>query len=122
VSLGAVAHGRHGIGPLNSITTLGQTIVVANSYQKALELCDKKSNIYSDRAVVPMAGELVGWKDNLAFMPYGEKFKYGRRVYHQEFGSKATLVKFQSAQEEQVYRYLKKLLDKPTEFIRLTAA
>ncbi|TDL15492.1 cytochrome P450 [Rickenella mellea] len=108
-------------GPLNSVTTLGQTIVVANSYQKAIELCDKKSSIYSERAPMPMAGELVGWKENLAFRPYGKEFRYGRRVYHQEFGNNVSLEKFQPAQDTEACKFLKNLLDKPTDFIKLSA-
>ena len=109
------------IGPLNSVTVFGQTIVVANSYRVAYELCDKKSNIYSDRAPIPMAGQLVGWQENLAFRPYGKEFKYGRKVYHHEFGTNAALLKFQPAQEKEASIFLKRLLEAPKDFIKLTA-
>lgn len=115
----APANGRE--GPLNSVTTLGQTIVVANSYKKAFELCDKKSSIYSDRAPIPMAGQLVGWEENLAFRPYGKEFRYGRKVYHQEFGTNVALLKFQPAQDKEASRFLKNLLDDPRNFAKLSA-
>ncbi|KAF8989702.1 cytochrome P450 [Cyathus striatus] len=109
-------------GPLNSVTTFGRTIVVANSYKVAYELCEKKGSIYSDRAPIPMAGELVGWKENLAFRPYGNEFRYGRRVYHQAFGNAASLAQFQPAQAKEASRFLRNLLDDSKNFDRLTAS
>ena len=68
-----------------------------------------------------MAGQLVGWEENLAFRPYGKEFRYGRKVYHQEFGNNISLAKFQPAQEAEACRFLKNLLDAPQDFTKLTA-
>jgi len=45
-----------------SVSVFGQQMVILNSAQTAIEMLDKKSLIYSDRPIIPMGGELVGWK------------------------------------------------------------
>ena len=106
------------LGDLISLNCAGTVIVVCNSYQKAVELLDKKSAIYSDRPDAPMATELVGWKNNLAFLPYGKRFREGRKLFHQEFGQPSALVKFQHQQEDESLNLLRRLLDSPREFER----
>jgi len=41
------------------MSVFGTTIVVINSYERAVEMLDKKSTVYSDRPYVPMAMELL---------------------------------------------------------------
>ena len=91
----------------------GTSIVIMNTYEKAVELLETKSAIYSDRADAPMATDLVGWKDNLAFLQYGSRFREGRKMFHQEFGTPKQLVKFQPQQEDQSINLLRNLLKEP---------
>ena len=44
-----------------SLQAMGKTIVVINDYDTAVELLDKRSTIYSDRPVLPMLTEHMGW-------------------------------------------------------------
>lgn len=44
------------IGPISSVSVFGQTIIVVNDLQTALELLDKRSSVFSDRPVLPFAG------------------------------------------------------------------
>ncbi|OAX39032.1 hypothetical protein K503DRAFT_799959 [Rhizopogon vinicolor AM-OR11-026] len=46
-------------GDILHIEVLGKHIIVLNSTKTATEILDKKSSVYSDRPVFPMA-ELVG--------------------------------------------------------------
>jgi len=80
-----------------------------------------KSSIYSDRMNITMAGELIGWNGNLAFKAYGKEFRYGRRVYHQEFGNNISLVKFQASQDKEATKLLKGLIQNPKNFAKLTS-
>jgi hypothetical protein len=106
------------LGDLVSLNCAGTVIVVCNSYQKSVELLDKKSSIYSDRANAPMATDLVGWKNNLAFLPYGKRFREGRKLFHQEFGTPNALIKFYRQEEDESLNFLRRLLEVPEDFER----
>ncbi|KAK0436558.1 cytochrome P450 [Armillaria borealis] len=105
-------------GDITSVSILGQRIVVINSVQMAMTLLDKKSSISSDRPLVAMGGELIGWKNILGLMPYGPRFRNFRRLAHQLFGSNAT------DEAVETHRFLKRISAKPEELsahIRKTA-
>ncbi|KAG1840821.1 cytochrome P450 [Suillus subalutaceus] len=57
-------------GDISHVNVLGQHIFVLNSVKTAVEMLDKKSSIYSDRPVVPMSGELMGYKQTLPYLRY----------------------------------------------------
>lgn len=54
-------------GPVSSVTVLGQTIVVLNEYDIAVELLEKNSAVYSDRASLTFANEMYVKKTTLLF-------------------------------------------------------
>lgn len=53
------------VGPISSITVLGQTIVVINDARIAFDLLDKRSNIYSSRPRMIFAGEMYSTTGSL---------------------------------------------------------
>ncbi|KAL0575999.1 hypothetical protein V5O48_005966, partial [Marasmius crinis-equi] len=111
-------------GKICSVTVLGQTIVVLNSATTAVEMLDKHGSIYSDRPIIPMGGELVGWKNTLVLVPYGERFRNYRRLAHQLFGNASLMKGFHPIEELETHRFLKRLLAHPDQFsdhIRKTA-
>ncbi|KAJ6561166.1 cytochrome P450, partial [Mycena vulgaris] len=72
----------------------------------------------------PMGGELVGWKNTLGLIPYGDRFRNYRRLSHSLFGSRSTMSKFEPLEELEAHRFLKRLLSKPEglqDHIRKTA-
>lgn len=76
-------------------------------------MLDKKSAIYSDRPVLQMGGELVGWKNTLVMLPYGDRFRRFRRFFHQMIGSSSAIRKFLPITEKEVQRFLRRVLTKP---------
>jgi len=89
-------------------------MIILNSAQTAIEMLDKKSSIYSDRPVIPMAGELVGWKNVLVLLPYQcKRFRTHRRLLHQTIGTPAAASNFHVLEEEETRKFLKRVLDKP---------
>ncbi|KAK0240536.1 cytochrome P450 [Armillaria nabsnona] len=111
-------------GDITSVSILGQRMVVVNSVQMAMTLLDKKSSISSDRPLVAMGGELIGWKNSLGFMSYGPRFRNFRRLAHQLFGNNATMKAFLPMVELETHRFLKRISAKPEELsahIRKTA-
>ncbi|KAK0450588.1 cytochrome P450 [Desarmillaria tabescens] len=111
-------------GDIVSVSILGRRLVIINSIQVAISILDKKSSIYSDRPVVGMGGELVGWKNSIIFMPYGVRFRNGRRLAHQLFGKGVTMKQFLPMLELETRRSLKRIFIRPeglSEHIRKTA-
>ena len=96
-----------------SVNIFGQRIVLINSAKTAVEMLDKKGSIYSDRPVIPMGGELVGWKNTLVLLPYGARFRRFRRMAHQLFGNNVTMKKFHPVEELETRRFLKRVLATP---------
>ncbi|KAJ7746782.1 cytochrome P450 [Mycena maculata] len=100
-------------GDISSVSVFGQQMTIINSAQVAMDILDKKSSIYSDRPVVPMGGELVGWKNTLALTPYGERFRNYRRLAHSVFGSRSSMAGFEPLEETETHRFLKRLVSTP---------
>ncbi|SJL03008.1 related to cytochrome P450 CYP2 subfamily [Armillaria ostoyae] len=100
-------------GDIASVSVLGQRIVILNPAQVAIDMLDKKSSIFSDRPVLVMAGELVGWKKVLGLTPYGARFRDYRRRAYQLFGNNAAMKQFLPLEELETRRFLTRLLAKP---------
>ncbi|KAK0501150.1 cytochrome P450 [Armillaria luteobubalina] len=111
-------------GDIVSVSFLGRRLIVINSVQMAIDILEKKSLIYSDRPVVGMVGELVGWKNSTIFMSYGTRFRNDRRLTHQLFGNSVNMMRFLSMLEKETHRSLKDILNEPeglSEHIRKAA-
>ncbi|KAJ6558729.1 cytochrome P450 [Mycena sp. CBHHK59/15] len=100
-------------GDISSVSVLGQQIAILNSAQVAMEMLDKKSSIYSDRPVIEMGGELIGWKNSLALTPYGVRFRNYRRLAHKLFGNHAAMSAFEPLEELETHRFLKRVCAEP---------
>ncbi|KIM67833.1 hypothetical protein SCLCIDRAFT_1189995 [Scleroderma citrinum Foug A] len=107
------AEWAHKYGGMTHLEILGQHIVVLNSLKTAVEMLDKKSSIYSDRPVLPMGGELVGWKDTLVLLPYGDRLREYRKNFHRVIGSRAAMAIYNAIEEEETHKFLQRVLAKP---------
>ncbi|KAF6751633.1 cytochrome P450 [Ephemerocybe angulata] len=111
-------------GDIVSISIFGQEFVVVNSTDLAIDMLEKRSAIYSDRPVMEMGGELVGWKNTLVLIPYGERFRTYRKMFHQVIGTNVSMSNFHPIEEQETQKFLQALLTKPEDFpshIRKTA-
>ncbi|KAH7916689.1 cytochrome P450 [Hygrophoropsis aurantiaca] len=111
-------------GDISSVEVLGQHIIVLNSVKPAVEMLDKKSSVYSDRPVLPMGGELCGWKNTLVLLPYGDRFREYRKNFHRVIGSRASMDTYHAVEEIETHRFLQRVLAKPSELsahVRKTA-
>ena len=100
-------------GGLSSVTILGQTLVIVNDPKIATDLLDKRSSTFSDRPVMQMGGELVGWRNTLVLLPYGDRFRRFRRLFHQSIGTRASIKQFHPAEEIETRRFLRRVLAQP---------
>ena len=60
-------------GEILSVKLLGRPMIIVNS-AAIMEELDKKGAIYSDRPVLEMGGELLGYSQTLVFIRYGPRF------------------------------------------------
>ncbi|KAG2069748.1 cytochrome P450 [Suillus decipiens] len=111
-------------GDITHIEVLGRHIIVLNSFKTAIEMMNRKGTLYSDRPFLPMLGELVGWKDSLPFLSYGDLCRQHRRNLYKVIGSRAAVDVYNEIEEVETRRFLKRVLAKPDqlqEHVRHTA-
>ncbi|KAK7029404.1 hypothetical protein VNI00_014658 [Paramarasmius palmivorus] len=99
-------------GPLISVTVFNTSVVIINSYKKAIEILDKKSPIYSSRPHLPMV-DLMGWSDSLGFLPYGARLRQTRKIFHQELGKASGIHSFYPQEESQARKFIRLCLKNP---------
>ncbi|KAJ9656519.1 hypothetical protein H2198_004868 [Neophaeococcomyces mojaviensis] len=104
-------------GPISSVTVLGQTLVILNDSEVAIELLEKRSAIHSSRPRMVFAFEMCGWLNFLSSLPYGQRFRAYRKHIQSLLGTSHLLHRFGHIQEAEVGRFLFRLLKKPDDFI-----
>ncbi|RXW15361.1 hypothetical protein EST38_g10493 [Candolleomyces aberdarensis] len=81
----------------------------------ATDLLETRSSIYSSRTPLPMINELMGWDFNVAFMPYGARWRKNRRVAQHSLSPVATK-EYRPYITKSTRKLLKRLLDDPDPF------
>ncbi|KAF4564799.1 hypothetical protein EYR40_010971 [Pleurotus pulmonarius] len=95
-------------GDIIHLSFFGRSVVVLNSLEAAVDLLEKRSAIYSDRPDL-VVYDLMGWTPNLAFLPYGERFKKHRAIFHSHFIPEAC-VDYQHIQLQNVHLLVEGLI------------
>ncbi|KAJ6529442.1 cytochrome P450 [Mycena vulgaris] len=90
----------------------GQSLIVLSSAEAAIDLLEKRSAIYSDRARAPMVNELMGWDFNFGFMKYGDHWRVHRRLFHNVFHNEAAQL-FQPKELIVTHELLRRILQEP---------
>ncbi|KAJ7065498.1 cytochrome P450 [Mycena amicta] len=67
------------------LDVVGRSIIVLDSVEAIHELFERRSSIYSDRARLPMLGELMAWHQSLGTMKYGDQWRRHRKMMHDSF-------------------------------------
>ncbi|KAI0768396.1 cytochrome P450 [Irpex lacteus] len=104
-------------GDVFQLNVLGKPIVVINSEKAAVELMEKRSANYSDRAPMPLL-ERVGWKEVAVTAKYGPLLAAQRKMFHFPL-AKGAMPEYEAVQEQEVDYLLRGLLDQPHEYFRL---
>ncbi|KZV83370.1 cytochrome P450 [Exidia glandulosa HHB12029] len=76
-------------GPVYQLSILDRHLVILGTVKAALDLLEKRSAIYSDRADFPMVGELMGFNWTVPMQHYGPWWRLHRRAIHQHFNENA---------------------------------
>ncbi|KAF8154968.1 OrdA protein [Crassisporium funariophilum] len=96
-------------GGILSVKLLGRPMIIVNSAAIMDEL-DKKGAIYSDRPVLEMGGELVGYAQTLVLIPYGARFRTYRKHFSRYIGSGKPVQEIYPLVESETRRFLKRTL------------
>ena len=101
------------LGDVAYINVLGQHMVILNSSKAAVDLLDKRSATYSDRPILMMCGELVGWNRSLALTQYGPRFREFRKFMGRLIGTRASMERFVPLQERETAKCLARIMADP---------
>ncbi|KZT69855.1 cytochrome P450 [Daedalea quercina L-15889] len=100
-------------GDIVSANLLGKHLVILNSSNVADEMLDKKSAIYSDRPVFPVAGEVIGWERILGFHQYGPRWREIRRLFSRTIGAHNSLTPLMDDLERNAREFLRRVASDP---------
>ncbi|KAF8799116.1 cytochrome P450 [Phlegmacium glaucopus] len=101
------------------IYAFGRNVIILNSFEVAVDLCDKRSSIYSSRPASPMLNDLLGWTWTMPNMVYGDHWRERRRMFQKHFHPSNTQF-YQPIQREFIRKMLPRLLDAPAEFLGIS--
>ncbi|KAI0060742.1 cytochrome P450 [Artomyces pyxidatus] len=104
-------------GDIFQMNVLGQPLIILNSPKLCVEMLNKKSLIYSSRPHLPMACDLVGWKDVLVLLPYNDKFKACRRMMQSVIGTRSSVDQFRNTLEAESQHMVRRLINEPENFV-----
>ncbi|KIJ12554.1 hypothetical protein PAXINDRAFT_82676, partial [Paxillus involutus ATCC 200175] len=93
---------------------LGQEVVVLNSQSDAVELLEKRSQIYSDRPVIATV-EPYGLKCAFGFARYGDHWRLCRRIFHQTFRANSAIT-FRPMQIRRARQMIVNMIDEPDQY------
>ncbi|KLO09753.1 cytochrome P450 [Schizopora paradoxa] len=102
-------------GGIINLKIFGQSYVIINSYEIAVDILDKQSLNTSDRPNSVMVDELQGWSWMLANMSYGEEWKRLRAPV-QKFFEPSNMVQFEHVLKNEVQKLLRSLLRSPEDY------
>jgi hypothetical protein len=90
--------------------------IVISSAQVAVDLLEKRSNIYSSRPRFVVMGEMYLGNDSTLVMPYGEKWRKHRKLLHSGLMQKAAH-SYRPIQELESQRLAWDFVNKPQQFL-----
>jgi hypothetical protein len=103
-------------GPISHLNVLGTPLIVLNDRDAMHDLLEKKSTKTSSRPWSPFASELCGFGVMLPVIPYGDKFRYFRKLVHQQMGTKLICSEFRDTQDLESLRFLIRTIERPEDF------
>jgi hypothetical protein len=91
-------------------------MIIINSAAIMDEL-DRKGAVYSDRPVLEMGGELVGYSQTLVLLRYGARFRTYRKHFSHYMGGSKPVQRLYPLIEYESRRFLKRILAKPDDLM-----
>lgn len=105
------------LGSLVYLSIMGESLVIINSYETAIDLLEKRSSLYSDRIQLP-SSVFIGFTDVVASAAYAsDRFREQRRMITQVVGTRALVEQLWPGQKDAINKFLPRLLEDPEHFI-----
>lgn len=96
---------------------MGTHHYVLNRSEDVAEALEKQGAKASDRPIIHMAGQLMGFENSLVLTPYGELWRTSRRLIHKYIGGRgqlaATIAKFEDVEVVETRKSLSCILKHP---------
>ncbi|KLO07635.1 cytochrome P450 [Schizopora paradoxa] len=102
-------------GDVVFLRSLGQPMIMVNSYDVAVDLFEKRSMNYSDRPTSVMVNELQQWDWMLSSLSYGEQLKKLRGPV-QKFFESSNIQHYEDMQKNETQKLLRSLLRSPENY------
>ncbi|KIY53287.1 putative cytochrome P450 oxidoreductase [Fistulina hepatica ATCC 64428] len=99
-------------GPISSVSVFGQTIIILNELQCAIDLLAKRSMIYSDRRSSVFM-KMAGWCNSFPNMNYVPYVAAIRKAVHKAIGTRAASNKYLEFQDESIRRMMHDIMTTP---------
>lgn len=95
---------------------LNQEVIVINSEELAKDLLERRSSNYSDRPrIIRMTNDFFGWSFNTVMVPYSDRWRLHRRLFHQAFRPEAA-INYHPLQLRKARELVMNLLELPNDF------
>ncbi|KAF8842616.1 cytochrome P450 [Paxillus ammoniavirescens] len=101
-------------GDVLYLRLLDLEVIILNSQSDAVELLEKRSQVYSNRPLVVTIGP-YGMECNFVFEPYGDHWRLCRRIFHQTFRADAALT-FRPMQLRRARQMIMNMIDEPDQY------
>ncbi|KAG2118453.1 cytochrome P450 [Suillus clintonianus] len=105
---------RSTYGDIISARLFSKQVLVVNSEEVAKDLFERRSSIYSDRPQ-SIVYEAFASDFNMGFMPYGDRWRLHRRIFHQAF-HQAAIPAYHDVQLRSAHKMLFSLLQEPSNY------
>ena len=96
-------------GGIIHLSLFGKPFILLNS-AAVMDEFDKDTSTYSDRPVLHMGGELVGYDQTLVLLPYGSRFRTYRKHISRTFGPGNPIQSIQPIIAQESGRFLKRVI------------
>ncbi|KAH9925314.1 cytochrome P450 [Fomitopsis serialis] len=102
-------------GDIMHLSALGKSIILLTSRQAISDLLEKRGHIYSDRPIMPMASEMIGYSRFTVLCPYGTILKESRKLIGGTINAR-NAPQLQRVIETKIPQLLSRLLASPSDF------
>ncbi|RAH43882.1 cytochrome P450 [Aspergillus brunneoviolaceus CBS 621.78] len=103
-------------GPISSVQVLGETFIIINDAQIAVDLLEKRSAIHSSRPQGQF-NHLSGYNEVTSAMAYTDTLRIHRKLFHKQIGSVNSVARYNNFQEAEVGRFMLRSLEAPQDLI-----
>ena len=102
-------------GPLYRLKLVNQNHVIVSTEDIANDLLRERGTLYSSRAYLPMATELLSHNLRPLFLPYGDIWRNVRKLWH-SIANVNVATTYEPLQEEESLRAVRDLLREPDKY------